>query len=606
MKKLLLVAALAASATAVWANNPTPVTQLSDGGRYFIYDAYGDDGTTNEQALNETCRYCFRYDDGEVIRGTHTKPASAANGTTTLEEKHVWVAYKAKDDGAWMFRNVATNKWIYINDKSLDGDEGIHNTLVPTDDAGKFYVVSTYAQTCFWDGSEAEECKFVWWYATDKKHPYSFYAARPADDGNGYTIFTPTTWTTDPTPFRTSSVENPTWQAWFMHTAYEGRDQRYTMTFTPNDPVNVHAYRSLRTDMHSDYELWAFVPVGHFQYKIYNKAAGMSKALKIGADGATFVPEHQATTWEVVASTSRTNTETYFCFRAVGTNTYANLQWVDADADNPVGLLKTWHEADNGSTGWIEAPAQPILDYYTDAATFNATRPAVEGVVGDYTSSNAVSEAQQLAEQARQIVATVDPYNITAEQIASLRDLKNRFDALPRVAFDLTKSYRLYNTQSGTYMSLNASDKLVGNGTRADENGVTFFPAPGGGDRYYLSMGPKYFRTVTTSRQVGVTDKPTDVYTLSTYGTPYTFVIKGGANDKTFLHEGADRNIIGWLDSAAGSSWYLEAAGAAYANLEEVGASSDATTTIYDLQGRRVANPTSGLYIINGRKALVK
>lgn len=28
--------------------------------------------------------------------------------------------------------------------------------------------------------------------------------------------------------------------------------------------------------------------------------------------------------------------------------------------------------------------------------------------------------------------------------------------------------------------------------------------------------------------------------------------------------------------------------------------------TIYDLQGRKVANPTKGIYIINGKKVLIK
>ncbi|MDE6315966.1 MAG: hypothetical protein K2L71_05830, partial [Muribaculaceae bacterium] len=40
--------------------------------------------------------------------------------------------------------------------------------------------------------------------------------------------------------------------------------------------------------------------------------------------------------------------------------------------------------------------------------------------------------------------------------------------------------------------------------------------------------------------------------------------------------------------------------------ISDVTADTSAADVIYDLQGRRVANPTSGLYIINGRKVLMK
>ena len=39
--------------------------------------------------------------------------------------------------------------------------------------------------------------------------------------------------------------------------------------------------------------------------------------------------------------------------------------------------------------------------------------------------------------------------------------------------------------------------------------------------------------------------------------------------------------------------------------IEEVkGEESEANTEIYDLQGRRVINPTKGLYIVNGKKVM--
>lgn len=42
------------------------------------------------------------------------------------------------------------------------------------------------------------------------------------------------------------------------------------------------------------------------------------------------------------------------------------------------------------------------------------------------------------------------------------------------------------------------------------------------------------------------------------------------------------------------------------ASIKEINAAAKANNAIYDLQGRRVSNATSGLYIVNGKKTLVK
>ena len=40
--------------------------------------------------------------------------------------------------------------------------------------------------------------------------------------------------------------------------------------------------------------------------------------------------------------------------------------------------------------------------------------------------------------------------------------------------------------------------------------------------------------------------------------------------------------------------------------IEEVTGEDVNTNTIYDLQGRKIENPTKGIYIINGKKVFVK
>ena len=55
----------------------------------------------------------------------------------------------------------------------------------------------------------------------------------------------------------------------------------------------------------------------------------------------------------------------------------------------------------------------------------------------------------------------------------------------------------------------------------------------------------------------------------------------------------------------AAELWVLERADIATA-VEEVKAESGKVKTIYDLNGRKVENPTKGLYIIDGKKVLIK
>ncbi len=62
-----------------------------------------------------------------------------------------------------------------------------------------------------------------------------------------------------------------------------------------------------------------------------------------------------------------------------------------------------------------------------------------------------------------------------------------------------------------------------------------------------------------------------------------------------------NRSDIGWFDIVA----YLKEEGVT--GITEVAAKADSkNTVIFDLQGRRVAKPTKGLYIVNGKKVLVK
>ena len=45
----------------------------------------------------------------------------------------------------------------------------------------------------------------------------------------------------------------------------------------------------------------------------------------------------------------------------------------------------------------------------------------------------------------------------------------------------------------------------------------------------------------------------------------------------------------------------------AFTGIDDIeGEDESAETVIYDLRGRRVDNPTKGMYIVNGKKVLIK
>lgn len=607
MKRLLLLAALTASVSTAWAQ--TPVTQLTDGGKYFIYDAHGDNGTTEEQTGGSTCRYAFRYDDVKV-QGTHKKPANAEG---QLELKHVWTAYWSNNDESWCFRNEQTKRWLYTNATTHETD-AIRQKLTPVENSpGSFHVTSTYAPTSYWDGSDANNYEFCWWAATTDKHPYKFFAVDFKEDGT-YAIAEPGAWTHTSVPLPVSHwADDPQWTAWFMHNSFEGRTDRYTMTYNEAEDVNVSGKRNARTDKHPDNELWAFVSTGHNRFKIYNKAAGMDMALTFNEEGATMESKEDATTWELVPSTAvlrenpsldKQNPNKYFCLKPVGqTGKYANLQ-----NQNGNWLLKSWNETDGGSTGWVEKKFQPVVDYYTNEV-FDTNRPdeAVRGCVGDFATAEDAQQAETLANQAREKAASFNPNNITDEQMAELANFKTQFDAVARVTFDTSKTYRFYNKQYNDYMQLNAEGKLAGGASADDENTEVTFTSTGNGEgKYYLSIGTKYFANVVMSQQTTTTDNTSQEYTMTQY-PPFLFVFKGGNHDKGYLHEDNQHRIVGWGNGSNATYWYLMPAGEVTTEISETVADAPADNAVYDLQGRRVAAPAPGnVYIVNRRKVFVK
>ena len=76
--------------------------------------------------------------------------------------------------------------------------------------------------------------------------------------------------------------------------------------------------------------------------------------------------------------------------------------------------------------------------------------------------------------------------------------------------------------------------------------------------------------------------------------------------DGTYLTLNSDYNVVCTTDLLDNSMWTIVRLEANNTGIEEVTCEDGNTNTIYDLQGRKIENPTKGIYIINGKKVFVK
>lgn len=666
MKKFLLMcAAVISSANLLWAYDSTiatPVKALTNGGHYYIYDAHGDNGRVAEAEPSNSCRYAFRYDSGNGIRGTHIKPRTVVTSANdSLQNKHVWRAVKDGDN--WKFQNVATQKWI--GSDGTASDQGTPVKLESTRDPRVFTVVIPGTGSR-WDGNPYGNHDFVYWNGSG--HPIQFFEAN--SNGSNYYLPGHNAWSVyfsstlgdsyvkhvpdgadvndhlpvvdfvtftltgnnssivgeknkafslkpnEKYPFRASTdARNLSWQAWFMHTAYNGKEVRYALKYTPgDDAANVTAYQGESTSAHPDEELWAFEGNYATGFKIYNKKAGTAVRLTKGDETATLEnpsgKSPETMLWWPVASNSDSDQGKFFTFRAYAQQdqpyTYLNLQWKEtAEGEPTVGMLKFWEEADQGSTAWVEGMSQPIIDTFE---IFSAPRPTITGVVGDFTNDQVAAQAQATAQSAQKLVEQLDPwYTIPSSEIQKINELKRQLEGYPRIPFSHEYTYRLCNCQYGNYMQLNDEETLAGQGSdNTNSTIVTFSPASAG--KYYMAIDNKYFANVNQSENVTTTDNVSSAaeFELSTVTYPFQYVFKGGEGQYGYLHEDQQHSVVGWNSSERPSMWYLlpaKGTGRLDEMTDEAPASSQAA---YDLQGRRVSNPTSGLYIINRRKVFIK
>jgi hypothetical protein len=77
-------------------------------------------------------------------------------------------------------------------------------------------------------------------------------------------------------------------------------------------------------------------------------------------------------------------------------------------------------------------------------------------------------------------------------------------------------------------------------------------------------------------------------------------------DEGAYLTLNSDYNVVCTTELVDNSMWTVVRVEENNTGVEEVATGNEEVKTIYDLQGRKIENPTKGIYIINGKKVLVK
>lgn len=215
-------------------------------------------------------------------------------------------------------------------------------------------------------------------------------------------------------PFQyTATTDNMIWQAVRQHRGYKtallnNLKTRFTWTYTADENHNIVDWcpTDAFAECFEDTQLWAFVGSYPEGFKIYNKAAGTGKCLYKTSDNFTVVGDSDTNNvWKVYPNKDGAAQDTYCCFSIDGTS-YINLN-VNV---NSAQTLTYWSDADNGSSCWFLAPADPLIAYSEDMHEVKVENHP--GIVGTCSGECNVASAREAAE--------ADRYNL--EKAATLSE----------------------------------------------------------------------------------------------------------------------------------------------------------------------------------------
>lgn len=449
---------------------------------------------------------------------------------------------------------------------------------------------------------------------------------------------------------------------------YNGTN-RYIWTFVAeNEDIQLPKVASTEVDAGyiPDNRKWAFVGDPFNGFKIYNKAAGSTLTLRKAEDGNNAAVMSATDDRNVFMLHHTTqNIENSFAWKIEGDSYYINTQAV-----NNVKVLRGWTAADGGSSCRVFASLTdiPTGTFYRFKGVANE-RYLTTGNIGSrmpMVVEGTGAESIFYFDNERKLWNYASGLSIAnTHSTAGVNDAANTWEImdngndqyiLKANAVGGNGRY-LYNHNAGQSTEANRNSILAGNNTLWVIEPVTELPVSVSEAGYATLFAPKalniptdmeaysgavnteksalemtavegiipantpvvlkaaagnYTFTIATEEGTPVesndllgvvrrTATPADTYTLQNQGGNVGFYPYNGENIngfKAYISLPADAGVNG-LSFSFGEATGIESISAAEAD-------NSKSTEIYDLAGRRVSKPTKGLYIIGGKKVIVK
>lgn len=355
---------------------------------------------------------------------------------------------------------------------------------------------------------------------------------------------------TENLPFpKTTDLNNAKWCNITMHSGqnykyvwqYKGENQDISTAEKPHD-YNLLKDKSL---------LWCFKGNAFDGFEIYNLEAGTINSLNT-TDGNPQITSGNHTKWFLKTSEV---TEGRPCFTSNHTN-YLNPQG---------DVLKTWNEADHGSTCRIFAPSDWVLTKAKKVASIPT------GAVGGYTNDEVIDTPLTEYEK--------DLFNIS-NAIA----LGNAIAQLTPngVTLEAGKYYRL---QSKHYTSRYANADMTGaENMKKAISSVVLFEATVTENQYRLKMQGLGLGHATTSTPITLTSETNNMGSYKAVDKGEALFALKDATSSTAqysaLHDAASQShkLVGWEENAEASQWYIIPATDVEVALNTAGDASYATT----------------------------
>ena len=206
---------------------------------------------------------------------------------------------------------------------------------------------------------------------------------------------------------------------------------------------------------------------------------------------------------------------------------------------------------------------------------------------------------------------------VTEEQYNGYVELYRRFQAMPRTTFadaiDTEAYYYIRNAYfTNYYAAANLSTQKVDSKTKGStDNYLWSFVKNSDGTFCIYNKGNGKAAYIATEAddetlRIGKDYAWSLVETTTDIGNSGIAIVSGNGSSAWYTNPDAWSNVITKPSSWGASAWTLEkSAVQVETGIEEI-TTTASSNTVYDLSGRRVTNPTNGIYIIDGKKTLIQ